>query len=726
MRPRAAIGRVAAAIEDVARAGEAPPGYEVDEAARAVVFGLLAARWLGQPAWTPGPWWSALRAALPPSPAALDAVASVPLLGFDPLTPLHAGWLARHARARRQQTGTWYTPPAVVAAVLALIDDPGPAPRVLDPAVGTGEFLLAAAARWPAAHLTGVDRDAAALVVAAARLARAGHAATLERADSLATPRPAPVDVIVGNPPWWRAPAAAEAGGFLRAGHPDVGDGQPLFDDLRVPGANIQNIYNYYVYFWRLCCWLAFERGAAPATVALLTPSSFLRGPGFGGLRALLRRLADDVRVLDLGGDGRSGVDTANVLAVRTPACITVAARGGAGAGVQVATLPPGDLAARLARLADPDLPRALTWRPAPAGPFVGESPAPWRAWPTLSQVLPWRRSGVKVGRTWPIAADPAVLRDRWAALLAAPHGARAPLFKDSPTGRRAARPVGALTPVDALPASAPCPPILPYAWRTFDRRWLLDDPRLHDRGAEPLRAAHSPSQRYLTTGHGGPTGPWATICAEVPDLHHFSGRGARDVLPRWRDAAGRIPNGAAPPGVDPAEAFFVVAAILGQPGAGARLGDQAGEPRLPLPRDAGLWAEGVALGAHLVAVEAEDVEAAPLPHGPPRRRAGHLWLGDAPVLALADPAWRFRAGGLAVLPRLVAGREGAGRWSSPLDALGVGWSARDTRDLAQALARVRAVLALAAPLAAWLDRVLASDDLWRAAEWPAATDVLR
>ncbi|MEZ4472698.1 MAG: type ISP restriction/modification enzyme [bacterium] len=345
------------------------------------------------------------------------------------------------------------------------------------------------------------------------------------------------------------------------------------------------------------------------------------------------------------------------------------------------------------------------------AHPRPGDALAPLRreGGPHLAHRLVPRRAAGALGR-------PGVRRASGAGrpLQGLPH---------RPQGRPAGR---GLPPLTDLPAGSPCPPILPYGWRTLDRRWLLDDPRLHDRGAEPLREAHSPAQLYLTTGEGGVAGPWATVCAEIPDLHHFSGRGARDVLPLWCDAGAQDPNATAPRGVRRDEVFFVVTALLGQPGFGARLGQQAGELRLPLPRSPALWAEGVLLGARLVAACTEVEAMAPLPAGEPSRREGHLCLGGVPILALDDPAWAFRAGGLAVLPRLVAGRLGAGRWSSPLDALGVGWSPRDTDDLARALARVRAILDLAPALAGWLDRVLAADDLWGAAEWPAAADVVR
>jgi hypothetical protein len=56
---------------------------------------------------------------------------------------------------------------------------------------------------------------------------------------------------------------------------------------------------------------------------------------------------------------------------------------------------------------------------------------------------------------------------------------------------------------------------------------------------------AHSESQIYLTSlltdvlGEG----PAAVATAFIPDLHHFRNRGAKDVIPLWRDFEATEPN---------------------------------------------------------------------------------------------------------------------------------------------------------------------------------------
>ena len=72
--------------------------------------------------------------------------------------------------------------------------------------------------------------------------------------------------------------------------------------------------------------------------------------------------------------------------------------------------------------------------------------------------------------------------------------------------------------------------------------------------------AAHGDRHIYFTsllTSVLG-IGSAATACAHPPDLHYFCGRGAKDVIPLWRDAAGTQPN-------LPAGLLGVLARVLGR-----------------------------------------------------------------------------------------------------------------------------------------------------------------
>ena len=100
----------------------------------------------------------------------------------DLLGQLHEALLDRGHRHRR---GVFYTPPAIAAGIADLVDWPAPgpgreAPRVCDPSVGGGAFLLAAARvlerlGWARSEIVGhglwgVDVDPVAVAVAATAL----------------------------------------------------------------------------------------------------------------------------------------------------------------------------------------------------------------------------------------------------------------------------------------------------------------------------------------------------------------------------------------------------------------------------------------------------------------------------------------------------------------------------------------------------------------------------
>ncbi|MCU1502133.1 MAG: hypothetical protein JWM12_1487 [Ilumatobacteraceae bacterium] len=136
--------------------------------------------------------------------------------------------------SQRKQLGAWYTPPALVAAVVTALDVPavlaacGRRPiRVLDPACGDGRFLHAVGAAVAGlggrVELTGVDVDPD--VFACGVVGRDGRSTRGDRAtwlcgDALAmTWEPGSFDVVVGNPPFLNQLATATTrGGSSRFG----------------------------------------------------------------------------------------------------------------------------------------------------------------------------------------------------------------------------------------------------------------------------------------------------------------------------------------------------------------------------------------------------------------------------------------------------------------------------------------------------------------------------
>ena len=235
---------------------------------------------------------------------------------------------------------------------------------------------------------------------------------------------------------------------------------------------------------------------------------------------------------------------------------------------------------------------------------------------------MPWQQSGVKAGRTWVIAPDVDTLKRRWRKLCNADKDKRVKLFKNSPTGCKIHQSKvqlppyrRKLKPISELSKKAPLPDIMRYAYRSFDRQHIFADARLIDRPGPLLWATHGDHQVYVTSlltevlGKG----PALTACADIPDLHHFSGRGAKDVIPLYRDAAGQEPN--VLPGlldllgetygceVSPEDFLAYVYGVLAQPAFTERFYEEleTRELRVPLTKDPKLFERAAKIGRYLL-----------------------------------------------------------------------------------------------------------------------------
>jgi type ISP restriction-modification system protein len=136
------------------------------------------------------------------------------------------------------------------------------------------------------------------------------------------------------------------------------------------------------------------------------------------------------------------------------------------------------------------------------------------------------------------------VLTDRWSYLLRADD--RAECFKESSdrTIKGKFSPLfggsASSLPIEDLCESAPCPEVRPYAFRSFDRQFIIADTRLLSRQRESLWRCYSGQQIYFASLLYSPlgNGPALAVSSSIPDLHYFSGRGAKDILPLYRDAS--------------------------------------------------------------------------------------------------------------------------------------------------------------------------------------------
>ncbi len=302
--------------------------------------------------------------------------------GRDPILYFYENFLETFDPAARERYGVYYTPIEVVRYMVgaldrALRDNLGtqglrdPAVTILDPATGTGTFLLGVAERvrdqvtaeegGPAASMALADLAgrmyAFELLVGPYAVAhyRLHHAlrnrpadegedgeqpVNLPRlgiylADTLSNPdtdaplgalgiQGIPIDeerreanrikatqpilAIIGNPPYRR----------LEEGENETLVGRwmdELWDDLKAPvreagqGGLLNTFPEFSVAFWRWAIWKMFESDGAPqrGVIALITNRKFLTGWPYAGLRKMMRERFDRIEIVDLRGDVRAG-----------------------------------------------------------------------------------------------------------------------------------------------------------------------------------------------------------------------------------------------------------------------------------------------------------------------------------------------------------------------------------------------------------------------------------
>lgn len=601
--------------------------------------------------------------------------------------------------------------------------------------------------------------------------------------------RDTPVLVCIGNPPYDRQtidigdPSQLRKGGWVRFGDPAQGVAKPhtLLDDFLAPlqasgqGVHAKNLYNDYVYFWRWALWKICEQQPGYGIVSFITASSYLRGPGFAGMRELMRRSFDELWIIDLEGDNLGARKSENVFAIQTPVAIAIGIRNGPAQPATPATVRYARLAgSRAEKLAALDAVQQLgdlPWRTCFSGwadLFLPASDTPYWGWPLLTDLFPWQANGMQFKRSWPIGESAEVLRQRWEAFLAAPNKRSA--FKESRDRVITARyPVldGSNTKdpsLESLKPGAPLPTPQPFAYRSFDRQWAIVDSRVGDYLRPVLHQAHGPQQIYLTSlltnvlGHG----PSAIATALIPDMDHFRGSfGAKHVIPLWRDSAateanitaGTLERLAAMYGqaVQPQRFFAYAYAILATPGYVTRFWDELTipGPRLPITKEATLFNTAADLGERLIWLHSYGERCVPvgkkagkLPPGRarievavPQSEADYpedfaydpikqeLRVGKGLFSAVRPAVWEYSVSGLEVVKSWLGYRmrKRSGKSSSPLDEIRPSsWQFDD--ELLDLLWLLDHTIDLLPELEALLGQILAGE-LWAAGDLPLPTE---
>ncbi|MBM4285288.1 MAG: DNA methyltransferase [Deltaproteobacteria bacterium] len=547
----------------------------------------------------------------------------------------------------------------------------------------------------------------------------------------------APVLVVIGNPPYDRQQIeAADAalvrrkGGWVRYGE-GGGEGEGIFRDFLEPlkalgwGVHAKNLYNDYVYFWRWALWKVFEHKGGPGIVSFITASSYLRGPGFAGLRQVMRQTFDDLWIIDLEGDNLGARKTENVFAIQTPVAIAVGVRCGAPRPETAAavhyTRVTGTEEEKLHALSQVRRFADLPWRVCLSGwtdPLLPTSDKPYWHWPLVTDIFPWQENGLQFKRTWPIGETYEVLEYRWDRLLKESAEKRGLLLRETEARNISKVMTDPLTgkqlfSISRLKPGEPAKVTIRYAYRSFDRQWALMDIRLCDRPRPSLLKAHSHHQVYLTsllTNVLG-EGPSAVAAANIPDLDHFRGSfGGAHVIPLWRDAAATAANLTAgvldllaraygrP--VTPPDLFAYAYAVLASPEYVQRFWDELSipGPRLPVTKIAALFAAAADLGRRLLWLHTYGERFVPPGHKPGRVPPGQarclngtpaapekypetfsydeggrqLRVGDGRFGPVRPAVWAFSVSGFKALQSWLAYRmkKGAGKKSSELDRI--------------------------------------------------------
>lgn len=554
----------------------------------------------------------------------------------DPVVFFYEEFLERYDPEQRRLLGAYYTPIPIVRGMVKAVDEvlkqdfglglgvaddttwaefaaqhgcavpdgvaaDSPVVQMIDPATGTGTFLLewlrrgrenlASAGKDSsdrvaamAEQMTAFEISLSAYAVAHLKMRMQLPPESRRHADigvlltnTLASDV-TPSGGLLGEDPIARESALAEAAKkdlrhFVAIGNPPYKDkskglgpavekaipgrAAPLLADFTPSkdlglGAHTKILRNLYVFFWRWA--LHTVLGDPPwrlGIVAFITPSAWLTGPVFETMRAFVRD-GHKVWIIDLGGDPKtSGPDDENVFTeVQIATSICIVARVPSGETSLRYRQLRGSRASKYAALAslsvDDDGWTAL--ESSSTHPISLEKSDEWSSFVALGQAMPFHANGIHQQRTWVNDPNPNILRSRWRRFVSAAAAERPLLLKETSSRKVTSSGRDLVTGQQLPPLDGPLPEnpasIIRYSYRTLDRQWLIADSRLIDRPSPELWQVQSDRQIFLNELHSHPVGegPAISVAGHIPNLHHFHGRGGR-VIPLFRDGAGAEVN---------------------------------------------------------------------------------------------------------------------------------------------------------------------------------------
>lgn len=261
-------------------------------------------------------------------------------------------------------------------------------------------------------------------------------------------------------------------------------------------------------------------------------------------------------------------------------------------------------------------------------------------------------------------------------------------------------------------------------------------------------------------------TGPALTACVIIPDLHHFSGRGAKDTVPLYRRADASEVNilpgllelleGEYKRKVTPEDFLAYVYAVLANPAFTARFEKELStcELRVPITKNPALFESLHKTGARLLWLHtygerfvpkgeqpgrvpnggARCVKAVPLnPEGYPGsflhdEKTQTLHVGEGEFGPVSKEVYGFEVSGLKVVQSWLKYRMkgGAGKKSSPLDDIRPErWTSQFTTELLELLWVLEATCDIYPALADLLEQVV-SGPCYNAGDMPPVPEYMR
>lgn len=442
------------------------------------------------------------------------------------------------------------------------------------------------------------------------------------------------VTICIGNPPYKNN--AEGKGGWVENG-PAGSVGEGILADFRKEGngALEYHLKNLYVYFWRWAFWKVFESTPPPGAldgdagiICFITPSSFMSGAAFKGMREYIRRNCSEGWFIDCSPEGlRPPVNTRIFPGVQHPLAISIFVRKPDNNLEVPATLHYTSLHGRQSQKFQQLHDVAIDgsgWRLVRTdwtAPFTAAAAGDWDSYPAIDDLFKWITRGIKPNRNWVVAPNVETLNSRWLELISCDDRVRKEeLFKksrDSSLDKSKVPLFGNDVEQQTTKRFADEirlePTVVRVGHRSFDRQYVIADHRLMDTPRPDLWRARIPGQVFLFELHTKSlrSGLGVSFSGLVPSEDYFKGsEGGRVAAMYNPDGSPNATQGlllaiSSKLGkeVSVEDLMAYVACTVSHSSYTATFAEELQTPgvRVPLTKDPELWRQSVELGQEVL-----------------------------------------------------------------------------------------------------------------------------